>query len=711
MPIVTINRVPSWGDMPVGAVLNLPAALADPLIASGEAIPTPAAVPTQIDPFSVGGLPVTGPPVTDAPIYAQYPMVGVSQSYTSGTAIGTPEPTLAVQWLLDGAAIPGETNATYTPVTGDLGGLLSVRETWTNSFGSASADSAALLVTPAMAAATDHKYVDPSLGADDGGPFSSGDDYTPTFPLADGSVAPAGKIYATCKAAYDAASGDGHRYYVRKGYCHDPVSGVFFTSQFTRSDTLFSAYGQADADMPTLDALVYLDDATGWTAHGSIVGAWNYSLTGITDANSSLKGRLWVGRANGGDLTSDRTIGTERRRAKNLSDLALTNDASDNAGLWYVTAGSPSVLTVMATPGVAPPVHWGGLALAFENLTAGTARGIVLRNGASGNRVEHLAVQGTGFKPLGIGNLSTDSVCDGNAFVDVEVRSFVGDGILVAGATVARTVTNTYISGIAMISQSNALASDAGSNDFVDLNPFAISGFTDTTYIQGASYEGHNVHTCFEMSNVSNEPPANVFVDGVDITFLAGSTDGRAWGGFADTGHFKDFRITNAPARSQWSGLHFEVSDGAVIDDGTNSNKTPKDQFAAFKFTRISEPTGVVTADLSFHDITFDLADSAYAKSAFWFESAGGTQPAEDTIQIYNIRLLASDTQGLIVNATTDGATTPWADQDVHDNTIVNAALVGQNFSTEQGDASSPAYTTEELNGFFGCYDNTVIAA
>lgn len=52
MTIVTINREPNWGDMAVGAVVNLPPALADPLIASGEAVPTPNATPTQAGPYA-----------------------------------------------------------------------------------------------------------------------------------------------------------------------------------------------------------------------------------------------------------------------------------------------------------------------------------------------------------------------------------------------------------------------------------------------------------------------------------------------------------------------------------------------------------------------------------------------------------------------------------------------------------------------------------
>lgn len=55
MTIVTINRAPSWGDLAVGAIVNLPPALADPLIAAGEAVPTPGATPTVDTPFGGGG--------------------------------------------------------------------------------------------------------------------------------------------------------------------------------------------------------------------------------------------------------------------------------------------------------------------------------------------------------------------------------------------------------------------------------------------------------------------------------------------------------------------------------------------------------------------------------------------------------------------------------------------------------------------------------
>lgn len=56
--IITINRAPDWAltTLPVGAVTNLPASLADPLIAAGQAVPTPGATVTHSNPFGDSGV-------------------------------------------------------------------------------------------------------------------------------------------------------------------------------------------------------------------------------------------------------------------------------------------------------------------------------------------------------------------------------------------------------------------------------------------------------------------------------------------------------------------------------------------------------------------------------------------------------------------------------------------------------------------------------
>lgn len=78
--------------------------------------------------------PVVGvaPAFTTAPAIIGTPTVGVPVSFTPGTVTGTTPITRAVQWLLDGAQIVGETGATYTPISGDATKALSVRETASN---------------------------------------------------------------------------------------------------------------------------------------------------------------------------------------------------------------------------------------------------------------------------------------------------------------------------------------------------------------------------------------------------------------------------------------------------------------------------------------------------------------------------------------------------------------------------------------------------
>lgn len=78
--------------------------------------------------------PVVGvaPAFTTAPAIIGTPTVGVPVSFTPGTVTGTTPITRAVQWLLDGAQIVGETEPTYTPISGDATKALSVRETASN---------------------------------------------------------------------------------------------------------------------------------------------------------------------------------------------------------------------------------------------------------------------------------------------------------------------------------------------------------------------------------------------------------------------------------------------------------------------------------------------------------------------------------------------------------------------------------------------------
>jgi hypothetical protein len=106
------------------------------------------AVTTGTDP-GFGNVPAqaAAPAFSSAPAIIGTPSVGVATSYTPGTVSGSPAPTITRQWLLDGVAISGATGATYTPVAGDSGKSLAVRETATNGSGAETSTSAGVAVT------------------------------------------------------------------------------------------------------------------------------------------------------------------------------------------------------------------------------------------------------------------------------------------------------------------------------------------------------------------------------------------------------------------------------------------------------------------------------------------------------------------------------------------------------------------------------------
>ena len=95
---------------------------------------------------TIQGLPT--PPVAVAPANTVAPaitgtaQVGQTLTVSNGTWTGTPAPTFARQWKKGGANIASATGATYVPVVGDVGAVITCTVTATNSAGNASATSA-----------------------------------------------------------------------------------------------------------------------------------------------------------------------------------------------------------------------------------------------------------------------------------------------------------------------------------------------------------------------------------------------------------------------------------------------------------------------------------------------------------------------------------------------------------------------------------------
>lgn len=82
-----------------------------------------------------------GSPVNTAvPIITGTAQVGQTLTVTPGTWSG--DPVLTYQWYADGVVISAATDATYVPVVGDIGAVVTVSEAAVNDKGSAIATSA-----------------------------------------------------------------------------------------------------------------------------------------------------------------------------------------------------------------------------------------------------------------------------------------------------------------------------------------------------------------------------------------------------------------------------------------------------------------------------------------------------------------------------------------------------------------------------------------
>lgn len=96
---------------------------------------------------------VEPPENTELPSITGTARVGETLTGDDGEWSGTPEPVLTRQWLADDDPIEGATGTTYEPVEGDIGKVITLSVTATNSAGSDTAVSApTAAVTAALAA-------------------------------------------------------------------------------------------------------------------------------------------------------------------------------------------------------------------------------------------------------------------------------------------------------------------------------------------------------------------------------------------------------------------------------------------------------------------------------------------------------------------------------------------------------------------------------
>jgi hypothetical protein len=99
--------------------------------------------------FETTVLTPVAPSWTSRPIIVGGATEGVEAAFTSGTFTGTAPVTTSYRYQIDGVDV-GSIDTPYTPITGDVGKLLTVTQTATNAVGSAERISAGVVVGSAV---------------------------------------------------------------------------------------------------------------------------------------------------------------------------------------------------------------------------------------------------------------------------------------------------------------------------------------------------------------------------------------------------------------------------------------------------------------------------------------------------------------------------------------------------------------------------------
>jgi hypothetical protein len=130
------------GDSTVAADVT-----SQPLAADvAQDFPVSGAVPAYVS--GIAALDPTAPNNTVAPAITGTQTVGQVLTCSTGTWVGAATITFAYQWYRDGAAISGQTAATHTLVTADVGTTLTCVVTASNSMGAVPATSNAIQMAP-----------------------------------------------------------------------------------------------------------------------------------------------------------------------------------------------------------------------------------------------------------------------------------------------------------------------------------------------------------------------------------------------------------------------------------------------------------------------------------------------------------------------------------------------------------------------------------
>lgn len=304
------------------------------------------------------------PSFSVAPVINGTPTQGASGGYTTGTFSGVPTPTSSQQWTLNGVDIAGAASTTYTPLAGDVGKTLAVRQIATNASGAASSTSAGVVVAAASAfesetlawlarVATNSGTVSSPtqsavnsfvVSAKAAGYFTKfrrisipvGDALAAVVPLVNTSGATVDTNTGSLSYAESTGFVTSGANYLATGYTPSEATGglsIYLRTTQTSVATGKVAMGARDSGSTQIFRLIANADGSGGVSAGGVAGAWG-GVVGASNVQPATTGGMTAGMWNVTRTSS--TLSTLYKNGTSVGTMATATTPATTSNALYV---------------------------------------------------------------------------------------------------------------------------------------------------------------------------------------------------------------------------------------------------------------------------------------------------------------------------------------------------------------------------------------
>jgi hypothetical protein len=352
---------------------------------------------------------------------------------------------------------------------------------------------------------------------------------------------------------------------VRSGYCHDALSGQFFTSA-ALNGVKISTYGTSSNE-PIWDGLTYQNPGVaGWTHVSS--GIWKKTF------GAWYVRRLFVASRSTGQLTTDRVIGDAKKRATVTgSTSTVLNPTLESDILGNLTTVTPwfgagaalgwALYVYTGSTTIDPPTFYDGIAfIQADGVAVGAVNSIEWSN-AEGLFVQNQVFRGPGGAGVRFNPLNANTKDTSNFLIqDIKCTHIWQNGIkmqrvaelaptwLVKNGVIRRAAV-TYNTNVDELDKLTTETFLSGSGDGIVLNAGSDNILVTNSSVQDAFHVGISLGSDSTALNVTNNC---TFEDSV-VNISSWNTYGRGSCSYNGTGNkIRRCTFDGQNVRSQYAG-------------------------------------------------------------------------------------------------------------------------------------------------------------